>query len=213
MGAGSIPSVKTRATPAAGTYDVPVRLADEAACTEAEGPGKRYALWFQGCSLRCPGCANPGMLDPAGGYGATVGDVAARLRAARDRHGLRGVTLLGGEPFDQPEALRGIVAAARGLGLDVLLFTGHTLEALRARRDPVTDAVLAGTDALVDGPYLAERHTDRLYLRGSDNQRVHVLGPGLGPGDLTGPNRLEVRVRDGEVEITGFPGVLGPYAD
>src|SRR5450432_977779 len=64
--------------------------------TEAEGPGRRFALWFQGCPLRCPGCCNPEMLPFAGGTPMPLADVVAQLRAA---NGIEGITLLGGEPF------------------------------------------------------------------------------------------------------------------
>src|SRR5581483_9626290 len=78
-----------------------LQLAQVVPCTEAEGPGRRFALWFQGCPLRCPGCCNPEMLPFQGGQRMTLTDVLAQLDAAREA-GIEGVTLLGGEPLAHP---------------------------------------------------------------------------------------------------------------
>src|SRR5437868_7176146 len=67
--------------------------------TEAEGPGVRFALWFQGCPLRCPGCCNPEMLPFEGGEPVTVADVLRQIEAAARDHGVEGLTFLGGEPL------------------------------------------------------------------------------------------------------------------
>src|SRR5271157_4826924 len=65
--------------------------------TEAEGPGRRFALWFQGCPLRCPGCCNPEMLSFDGGQVLSLSEVLQQIAAAVT-HGIEGITLLGGEP-------------------------------------------------------------------------------------------------------------------
>src|SRR5437588_600228 len=79
--------------------DIFLRVAQAVPATEAEGPGVRYALWLQGCPLRCPGCCNPEMLPFEGGTRVSVREVVEEVgRAARD-HGVEGITLLGGEPL------------------------------------------------------------------------------------------------------------------
>ena len=180
-------------------------IADECECTTAEGPGKRYAIWFQGCSIGCLGCVNPSMLDPAGGGVIPVKEIVRRVRRSQEQHGIRGVTFLGGEPFDQSGALLTIATAVHESGLDTLLFTGHTLDFLHSLRDSTIDAILMQTDVLVDGPYIQARHTHSLYLRGSDNQRFHFLGARLNQQLFTGPNRVEVRIKGDTLTITGFP--------
>ena len=50
------------------TVEPVLSVAQIVPCTEAEGPGRRFALWFQGCPLRCPGCCNPEMLPFTGGH-------------------------------------------------------------------------------------------------------------------------------------------------
>src|SRR5437764_5305348 len=97
-------------------------------CTEAEGPGKRFALWFQGCPLRCPGCCNPEMLPFEGGESQRVDDVLDEIRTARDDHGIEGITLLGGEPLAHATGATALAHGTRALGLSVMVFTGYTLE-------------------------------------------------------------------------------------
>src|SRR3712207_5920745 len=101
-----------------------LRVAQVVPCTEAEGPGRRFALWFQGCPLRCPGCCNPEMLPFAGGRAVTRADVLDAVRSARQDHDVEGVTLLGGEPTAHTPAAARLARDVRALGLTVMVFTG-----------------------------------------------------------------------------------------
>src|SRR3954471_21397471 len=123
--------------------------------TEAEGPGIRFALWFQGCPLRCPGCCNPEFIPFAGGETMPLADVLTMLDDAV-ADGVEGITLLGGEPLAHAVPAAALAAAARDGGLTVMVFTGYTLEEARAQNNPAVDDLLARTDILVDGPYVRE---------------------------------------------------------
>jgi anaerobic ribonucleoside-triphosphate reductase activating protein len=176
-------------------------------CTEAEGPGRRYALWFQGCPLRCPGCCNPEMLPFAGGTPRPVADVLAEVEHARRHHGIEGITLIGGEPLAHAAGAAALARGARALGLSVMVFSGYTLAEACALPDPAVADLLAHTDILVDGPYDRDRpDTERRWV-GSTNQRVHFLTARYRPDDpcWRRPNTLEVRLRDGELTVNGFP--------
>jgi anaerobic ribonucleoside-triphosphate reductase activating protein len=179
--------------------------------TVAEGPGRRAALWVQGCSIRCPGCFNPHSWPAAGGELISWSELAARVRAAAAAHDIEGLTLLGGEPFDQAGPLAAVAEAVRGDGLSVMTFTGHVLEDLRAAGREDWDRLLAATDLLVDGPYLAQRPERRRPWVGSDNQRFWFLTERYAhlAGQLeTVPNRLEIRISpSGEVAVNGFAPV------
>src|SRR3954452_4094738 len=108
--------------------DVFLRVAQAVHATEAEGPGVRYALWLQGCPLRCPGCCNPEMLPFEGGTKMTVAEVLAQYeRAARD-HGVEGITLLGGEPLAHADGGAVLAREVRARGGSVMVFSGFTLE-------------------------------------------------------------------------------------
>src|SRR5271155_2967070 len=86
--------------------------------TEAEGPGKRLALWFQGCPLRCPACCNPEMLPFSGGRELPAAAILEAVQAAA-AEGIEGIPLLGGEPFAHAQAASHLAGAVRDLGLSV----------------------------------------------------------------------------------------------
>jgi anaerobic ribonucleoside-triphosphate reductase activating protein len=186
-----------------------LRVADRVATTSAEGPGLRYALWLQGCSLRCAGCCNPDLLDPDGGSLVPIATLLDELAAGRG--GIEGVSVLGGEPFDQTAALAAFVNGARALGLGVIVFTGFTLAELRARRDAGTNAVLRDTDLLIDGRFIASAPERLRRFAGSTNQRFHYLTDRYSPSieratDATPDFTVEVEIRpDGTTALHGWP--------
>jgi anaerobic ribonucleoside-triphosphate reductase activating protein len=186
-----------------------LRVGARVPVTEVEGPGARYALWVAGCSIRCPGCCNPHLFEAAGGELLPVRRLLEEVRAAAPR--IEGLTLLGGEPFEQAASLAALARGARALGLSVMTFTGYTLDALRARRDGATDELLAATDVLVDGPYLAHRPEPRRRWAGSENQRFHYLTDRYDarierPADGAPLRGVELHIRaDGRVLMNGWP--------
>lgn len=184
-----------------------VRVAQIIRETDAEGPGCRFAVWVQGCPMRCRGCCNPTMLlENSELPGVRWYGVAELLRGLAES-AAEGVTLLGGEPFAQPAALARFAEGAQGLGRSVMIFTGFTLAELRARRDPATEALLSATDLLVDGRYDdTQRSTDRRFI-GSANQVLHFLSSRYDPLDprLHTQNHLEIRVRRDHITLNGWP--------
>lgn len=175
--------------------------------TEAEGPGLRFVLWVQGCSLACPDCCNPHMWSERGGELWTQDQLWGRLERARARHPeLEGLTLVGGEPFEQAAGLAAFCARARAAGLNVMAFSGYTLAELAARPD--AGALLAEVDLLVDGRYQRAEHTSERRFVGSTNQVMHFLTDAFSPEDprFREPNHAEIRMNHlGEVQVVGFP--------
>jgi anaerobic ribonucleoside-triphosphate reductase activating protein len=176
--------------------------------TQAEGPGRRWAMWVQGCSIRCAACCNPEMFDERRGQGMAPDELVARITAARAR-GVEGITLLGGEPFEQAVGLAGLAGEARSLGMTVMVFSGYTLEVLRGRPDAA--ALLAHTDLLVDGPYDRTRPepappVGRRWI-GSANQVMHYLTPAYAADDpqMRGANTIEIRLSKSSLQINGWP--------
>ncbi len=173
--------------------------------TRAEGPGKRACLWVQGCPIRCPGCFNQGTWPESGGYKTTVEEIETSILSVPD---IEGVTFLGGEPFEQAEALADLGDRVQKAGLSVMTFTGYVLEdILKASRQGWHD-LLSVTDLLLDGPYKRDlTDTSRPWV-GSANQRYHFLTPRYRhlESKLTDiPNRLEIRLQsDGQVLINGL---------
>jgi anaerobic ribonucleoside-triphosphate reductase activating protein len=146
------------------------------------------------------------LFDAQGGKESSVSELKAVLDAARPE--IEGVTFLGGEPFEQAEALAALAAHAHRLGLSVMTFSGETLETLQARADAGTQALLRETDLLVDGRYdSSQPETQRKWV-GSRNQRFHFLSSTYAPGieRLESTESVDVWIRpDGTVEINGWP--------
>jgi anaerobic ribonucleoside-triphosphate reductase activating protein len=187
--------------------DIFLRVAQVIPCTEAEGPGRRFALWFQGCPLRCPGCCNPEMLPFTGGQRLALSRVLEQVRGVATRHGVEGVTLLGGEPIAHAAGAASLAREVRRLGLTVMVFSGYTLEEIRRMSDLAVHDLLAHTDILVDGPYVREMPETKRRWIGSSNQRIHFLSSRYCADDpcWQRPNTLEIRLNGTELSVNGFP--------
>lgn len=183
----------------------PLNVAAFAKDSRVMGPGLRDALWLQGCTLDCPGCANQAFLAHRPRILLTVERLLAHFAARRGR--IDGLSVSGGEPSEQPEALGALLAGVRELGLSTVVYSGRTLEALR--RDPRCAALLAHTDLLIDGPYVASQRDPRLLWRGSRNQRLLRLSERFRDQELipSGPDG-EIVLHPGRITLTGI-GTLG----
>lgn len=142
------------------------------------GPGKRICVWVNGCKRSCKGCVSPELRDFRPENECDV--VALFKKFNPDRN--TGVTISGGEPFEQTGELLKLVTYLRGCGVeDILVYTGYTLEELRVRegKREATCRILDNIGVLIDGPYIDELNFDVGNLRGSENQRIVFLNPKL----------------------------------
>lgn len=182
--------------------------------TEAEGPGRRFALWVQGCPMRCPGCCNQEMLEFVDKTWRDVDDVLADVLKAKEKHQIEGVTFLGGEPFSQPEALSKLARKVRLEGLTVMIFTGFTRKTLLKSKRPGVAELLAETDLLVDGQFQEENIDSKRRWIGSNNQETYALTDAykalVEDWDTT-PETLEVRVINGKLVVNGSPFLLNAF--
>lgn len=169
------------------------------------GPGTRAVIWVQGCDLACPGCFNPDTHDFAPRRLTPIAELAEQIVQIE---GLEGVTISGGEPFLQAEALAALASLIQTHQLGVIVFSGFTFEQLSSslRRD--WQALLASTDLLIAGPFI-QAFADHLPLRGSRNQTLHFLTERYRPLQHTlehGTHSVEVLIDPtGQVILTGFP--------
>lgn len=177
-----------------------MRVSRVLAGTQAEGPGRRTAVWFQGCSIRCKGCINPQLFSNTGGYEISEREIIQKALESGDE----GLTLLGGEPMDQPGALLTLAAAAKDSGLGVICFTGYEYASLK--NDSRFESLWDNLDLLVDGPYLSDSPELERPLVGSTNQRfLYISDRYQNVGLERKKNRLEVRISaEGNSEVAGF---------
>lgn len=137
-----------------------------------DGPGLRMVIWTQGCAHNCRECHNPHTHNIDGGYDVDSEDIIKEIKSLKLQ---RGVTLSGGEPFLQPEALEEIVREAKNNKLDVWAYTGFTIEQLLDKKNPLyfkNLKLLKQIDVLVDGKFIVEKKDINLKFRGSSNQRI-----------------------------------------
>lgn len=186
-----------------------IRMAFSIARTESEGPGWRYALWVQGCDLGCADCCNPELWTTEGGRLVSVKRLLAKLQAARRQarkfgHDLEGVSLLGGEPYQQHLPLAKLTREVQALGLTVMVYSGYRFEEIQAMNSPLT----ASTDLLVAGRYEKDKHTTKRRWIGSTNQTLHCLTTAYQEADprFFEPNSAEIVLNNqGELTLVGFP--------
>ena len=120
--------------------------------TKVEGPETRYCIWVQGCSRHCKGCQAVHTWSHSGGVLYNVKDIIADIKKQKN---IEGVTFLGGEPFEQAEALGIIAKAVKETGFGVLCFTGSLLEELQQNEKNKT--LLENIDLLIDGAFEADK--------------------------------------------------------
>lgn len=167
-------------------------------CTEAEGPAKRLAIWFQGCDKRCAGCCNPQLFDFNPAHILPFDELLQIIARAKERFGIEGISYLGGEPTLQ-QGLAELSSAIRSAGLGVILFTGKQAE-------DIPDDLHASVDLIVDGGFEQDKPDEKRNLIGSTNQRLIFITERYRPHEqwfyTPRPKRVEINFAEG-LYITG----------
>ena len=142
--------------------------------TKVLGPGNRFVIWTQGCPRSCFKCASPELQAFGIGKSEEVNVIADCIVRTPD---IDGITVSGGEPMMQAEALEELLAnvGQRRPELTVILFTGFRFDDLQSEHHR---ALLRYIDVLIDGEYI-DRMNDNQGLRGSSNQHIRFLSPRL----------------------------------
>lgn len=148
-----------------------VFLYNKVSATKVLGPGNRYALWFQGCKQRCENCIATNSYDISQGIPHNIDKL---LKEILHMPNINGITISGGEPFLQPQALLQIVSSVKKYSsLDVMLYSGYTYKTLKTSF-PLAKEILDLTDIFIDGPYLPQKDFGYMW-RGSQNQNIYFF--------------------------------------
>ncbi|MDE3075270.1 MAG: radical SAM protein [Chloroflexota bacterium] len=148
-----------------------------------DGPGRRSVVQFQGCPIRCAGCYVPETHSLTGGMSVPIDSVVYDLLSA-NAEPRDGITVLGGEPFAQVNALLDVLNAVKAKGVHTTVYSGYTLEALASPKRPEVRAALELIDLLIDGPYVEALADGAGEWRGSRNQRlIECPGRALAAGE------------------------------
>ncbi len=184
---------------------IKVYLADLIEKTDLEGPGNRIALWFSGCSIRCSGCCNPHLFNQTEDQQISIQDLLEKIDEILSRYSdIEGISVLGGEPLDQPEALSELFEFIKSRGLSNMLFSGYTLAQIkRSENSGILDLV----DVLVDGPYVDSLREEKRRWVGSSNQKIYFLSERYNDSMpcFSKSNEIEFQWKNGQLSIYGFP--------
>ena len=162
---------------------LPINVCGIEAESIVDGPGFRYVVFVQGCPHHCPGCHNPQSHPFEGGTPYTAKDLFAEFCK---NPLLSGITLSGGEPFCQAEALCELAELVKERGKTVVAYSGYTLEQLleKSKTEPSILRLLRLCDTLIDGPYIESKRNLELLFRGSENQRIIDLNEWFKANDV-----------------------------
>ena len=151
--------------------DTQLRIAGIVNESIVDGPGIRLVVFTQGCNHHCSGCHNPHTHSFEGGTLVDVNDIIKRVKS---NPLLDGITLSGGEPFEQAEALSELVQKVKSMGHNIMTYTGYTFEYILQNKDKLKgwDKLIKETDILVDGRFEIGKKSMVLKFRGSKNQRI-----------------------------------------
>lgn len=157
----------------------------------ANGPGVRISLFVSGCTHHCKGCFNPETWDFTYGNLFTTQTIDKIIEYLKPDY-IRGLTLLGGEPFEHPNqmALLPLVKRVKEIypNKDIWAFSGYTFDddilGKMVTKWPETSELLSYIDVLVDGEFIEEKKNINLRFRGSENQRIIMVQESIQTGDL-----------------------------
>ena len=170
------------------------------------GPGRRLGIWFQGCNIGCKGCVSRDTWSTQNGQQISISILVEKCRQMAGNN-LDGVTITGGEPFEQPKALMTLLTALddwRSVsGFDVLCYSGLSFKRLQREHS----ALLKRLDALIPEPF-AEGQPTKAAWRGSDNQPLVILSD-LGRSRYAempqSTQTMQVAVVEGAAWFIGIP--------
>lgn len=168
--------------------------------SRVNGPGDRFVIWTQGCRKMCKNCYNP---ETWSHYRNNLVDVDLLVEEIKNSS-VSGVTISGGDPFEQPNELFYLLEKIKQLDLSdgVIVFSGYTIEEIRG--DSKLEKCLDYIDVLIDGLYIEEKRITN-GLAGSSNQRFHYLSDKISSDSIEIDQEVEIHLLGELIQITGFP--------
>ncbi len=168
--------------------------------SRVNGPGDRFVIWTQGCRKMCKNCYNP---ETWSHYKNNLVDIDSLVEEIKNSS-VSGVTISGGDPFEQPEELFYLLREIKQLDLSdgVIVFSGYTMEQIRG--DSKLEKCLDYIDVLIDGLYIEEKRITN-GLAGSSNQQFHYLSDKISSDSIEIDQEVEIHLLGELIQITGFP--------
>jgi len=172
--------------------------------TEVEGPGRRIAIWTQGCLKNCKNCCNPEMIPIRINKVVKVDEINNYI--LKHKNEIEGITLIGGEPFLQAKNLIKVAKFTKDLGLSVIAFSGYTLKELQTLQIEKAKELLEYLDVLIDGEYDDNNPEDSRKWIGSKNQNIYFFSDRYSYKDFDNKvDEVEFRFCGDKILLNGFP--------
>lgn len=173
--------------------------------SKANGPGNRIAIWFQGCSIHCPGCFNPLTHDFKPNTIIPIEHLAEKI--IKNSEQVQGITISGGEPFDQQESLFSLVSSVKDkTKLSIIILSGYTYQELEKKTH--FSEIIKKTDVLIAGPYHKEKKT-ATHLAGSSNKTFHFFSDKYSLEIFENLPTAEIKINtSGDITISGIDDSL-----
>ena len=185
--------------------DTFLNVADIRHRSQVNGPGLRSVVWVQGCSRKCPDCINPHTHEHKHVKLLYPEELGLRLANIKDTVGL---TISGGEPFEQAQACAILAETVKAAGKSVMVFTGFPFEQLKKSTEVPVQRFLKTIDLIIAGPFVHELKCESKFWRASSNQTVHFLNgsaeENIGREASEGPV-IEIKADGDSFSYTGFP--------
>jgi anaerobic ribonucleoside-triphosphate reductase activating protein len=164
------------------------------------GPGERFIIWVQGCTLACKGCWNVETWDANNGQKM---DITKLLHLIQDEEGLEGITILGGEPLQQAPVVLELINLVRSTGLSIFLYTGYEINEF----DEIMQDCFDKSDIVITGRYVNELRNTGLRWRGSENQQIHFPTERYQGMEIIDGTDVEILIDQdtGLITILGYP--------
>ena len=168
--------------------------------SRVNGPGDRFVIWTQGCRKMCKNCYNP---ETWSHYRNNLIDIDLLVEEIKNSS-ISGVTISGGDPFEQPEELFYLLREIKQLDLSdgVIVFSGYTIDEIQVREE--LRKSLDYIDVLIDGLYIDEKRITN-GLAGSSNQEFHFLTDKISRDSINIDQEVEIHSLGELIQITGFP--------
>ena len=164
------------------------------------GPGERVGVWFQGCDFKCSECIATHTWKQTEEKSMHIESLIEQLKSIS----LKKLTISGGEPFNQPEALLKLVKSIRYKFDDIMLYSGYKYSYLQENFPEILDLM----DVLIDGQFVKTLPTDKIY-KGSNNQKIFLFNRDLvdtySEYILQTKQKLQIVQKEKETYVLGIP--------
>ncbi len=179
-----------------------LQIANYIPISRVEGPGARFAIWVQGCTIQCKDCWNSHLWTFKGGNQYEVDNILNIILQYKEK--IEGITIVGGEPLDQVESIINLIEKVQKNNLTVMLYTGYKLEEIK--NDKLKNQAFMMSDIVVYEPFISKKRNLYLKWRGSDNQKIKINNPIYKDIVIDEVNEVEIHINDdGNINIIGFP--------